>query len=149
MTNLLVRRRNDLLAPWFEDLFSDFWTRAGLPAMPRYSDALMTGRALMDVVDKGEMFEIKVDMPGVKKEEIEVTVEGARVAISAQTKSEKEVKERDKVLHTERYAATYARTFELPVEVTQEGAEARYKDGVLTLMLHKRTPQASTRLAVH
>jgi HSP20 family protein len=53
------------------------------------------------------------------------------------------------VLHTERFAASYARTFELPVEVTEAGAEARFEDGVLTLTLQKRTPQTSKRLEVH
>jgi HSP20 family protein len=148
MTNLLARRRNELM-PWLDDMFGDFWNRAALPALPRYAETALSGRALMDVVDKGEAYEIKVDMPGVKKEDIEVTVEGARVSISAETKTEKEVKEGDKVLHTERFAASYARTFELPVEVTEAGAEARYEDGVLTLTLAKRTPQSSKRLEIH
>src|SRR5512134_12796 len=140
MTNLLVRRRNELM-PWFDDMFSDFWTR-GLPAM-RYGETALAGRALMDVVDKGASFEIKVDMPGVKKEDINVTVDGVRIVISAETKTEREEKEGDRVLMTERYAASYARTFELPAEVTEEGAEARYEDGVLTLTLMKRVPQGS------
>jgi HSP20 family protein len=148
MTNLLMRRRNEP-TPWFDEMFGDFWNRAGLPAMPRYAEAAMTSRALMDVVDKGDSYEVKVDMPGVKKEDINVTVEGARVAISAETKTEKEEKEGDKVLHTERFAASYARTFELPVEVTEAGAEARYEDGVLTLTLAKRMPQSSKRLEIH
>jgi HSP20 family protein len=147
MANLLVRRRNELM-PWFDDMFSDFMSRGGLTAMPRYAES-MIGRALMDVVDKGDTYEIKVDMPGVKKEDINVTVEGSRVAISAETKSEKEEKEGDKVLHTERFAASYSRAFELPVEVTEAGADAHFEDGVLTLTLHKRTPQSSKRLEVH
>jgi HSP20 family protein len=147
MANLLVRRRNELM-PWLDDMFSDFMSRSGLAAMPRYAESMM-GRALMDVVDKGDTYEIKVDMPGAKKEDINVTVEGSRVAISAETKSEKEEKEGDKVLHTERFAASYARAFELPVEVTDAGADAHFEDGVLTLTLHKRTPQSSKRLEVH
>jgi HSP20 family protein len=146
MTNLLVRRRNELM-PWFDDMFSDFWARS-LPAM-RYGETALAGRALMDVVDKGASFEIKVDMPGVKKDDINVTVDGNRIMISAETKTEREEKEGDRVLMTERYAASYARTFELPAEVTEEGAEARYEDGVLTLTLMKRAPQASKRLEVH
>jgi HSP20 family protein len=146
MTNLLVRRRNEL-TPWFDDMFGDFWTR--MPPMTRYADTALSGRTLMDVVDKGDRFEIKVDMPGVKKEDINVTVDGARVAISAEMKTEREEKEGDRVLMTERYAATYARTFELPAEVSEIGAEARYEDGVLTLVLAKRMPQASKRLEVH
>ena len=44
MTNLLVRRRNDL-APWFDDMFGDFWNRTGKPAMPRYAEAALSGRS--------------------------------------------------------------------------------------------------------
>jgi HSP20 family protein len=146
MTNLLLRRRNEAM-PWFDDMFGDFWTR--MPAMPRYAETALSGRALMDVVDKGDTFEIKVDMPGVNKEDIDVTIEGARVAISAATKTEREEKEGDKVLMTERFAASYARTFELPAEVNEAGAEARYENGVLTLTLAKRMPQATKRLEVH
>jgi HSP20 family protein len=148
MTNLLGRRRS-AMTPWFDDMFGDFLARSRLPEMPRYAEAAMSGRALMDVVDKGDAYEVKLDMPGVRKEDINVTVEGARVAISAETKMEKEEKEGDKVLHTERFAASYARAFELPAEVTEAGAEARYEDGVLTLTLLKRTPQSSKRLEVH
>jgi HSP20 family protein len=113
--------------------------RAEMPAV---------ARARMDVVDKGNAFEITVDLPGVKKEDINVSVEGDRVAISAEMSSEKEVKEGDKLLHTERMATSYARNFELPAEVTEAGAEAVYENGVLKLTLPKRAPTTSRRLAI-
>jgi HSP20 family protein len=103
----------------------------------------------MDVVDKGEAFEVKIDMPGVKKEDINVSIDGERVTISAETKEEKEVKNGDKVLHTERYMTSYARSFELPTQVSDANADAHYEDGVLTLTLPKRAPTASQRLAIH
>ncbi|MCU0769316.1 MAG: Hsp20/alpha crystallin family protein [Burkholderiaceae bacterium] len=147
MANLLARRRNDPFMPLMGDWMDDLWQRsmplaraAGMPAVER---------ALMDVVDKGDHFEIKVDMPGVKKEDIEVAVEGARVAIRAETRTTKETKEGERVLHTERSVAMYARSFELPAEVTESGAEARYEDGVLTLTLPKRAPLASRKLVIN
>jgi HSP20 family protein len=121
----------------------------GLMPMPRYPDMPAVERALMDVVDKGDHFEVKVDMPGVKKEDIEVSIEGNRVAIRAETQSTKEQKEGERVLHTERFAAMYARTFELPVDVSEAGAEARYEDGVLALTLPKRAPVTSKKLAIN
>jgi len=126
----------------------DLWNRTGLATMPRYSEMPAVERALMDVVDKGDQFEIKVDMPGVKKEDIEVSMEGAHVSIRAETRSTKEEKDGDRVLHTERYAAMYARSFELPAEVSEAGAEARYEDGVLTLMLPKRAPLSTKKLTI-
>jgi HSP20 family protein len=106
-------------------------------------------RARMDVLDKGTSYEVVVDLPGVKKEEINVAVEGGRVTITAESKGEHEVKEGERLLHSERYAARYARSFELPTEVTEEGADAKFENGVLTLMLPKREPVAARRVAVH
>jgi len=102
----------------------------------------------MDVVDKGDRYLVTVDLPGVKKEDIRVTVEGARVSIAAESKSQTETKEGDKVLHTERYASSYARSFELPAEVTEEKADANYENGVLRLALPKRAHVEGRRLTI-
>jgi HSP20 family protein len=139
--------RRDPFGLLFDDFFDDAWMRPEW-RMTRLADMPSVARARMDVVDKGNAFEITVDLPGVKKEDINVSVDGDRVAIRAEMKSEKEVKEGDKVLHTERMATTYARSFELPAEVTDVGADARYENGVLVLMLPKRAPTASRKLTV-
>jgi HSP20 family protein len=149
MANLLTRRRTDPFAPLFGDWMDDFWNRTHLLPMPRQAEMPAMERALMDIVDKGEAFEVKVDMPGVKKEDIDVSVEGTRVSIRAETQSTKEEKEGERILHTERFAAMYARTFELPVEVTETGADAHYEDGVLTLTLPKRAPLATKKLTIN
>lgn len=153
--NGLQIRRADPLSTWFggslfDDFFGDVLSRATVPAA-RGDGAGTTPvlRARMDVVDKGEGFEIKVDMPGVKKDDIQVTIEGARVSISAETKSESETKDTEgRVLHSERYAARYARSFELPVEVNEAGAAAKFEDGVLTLALPKKAAVVGKRLAI-
>ena len=62
MANLLVRRSFDPFRPMFGDWMDDLWNRTGLATMPRYSEMPAVERALMDVVDKGDQFEIKVDM---------------------------------------------------------------------------------------
>ena len=149
MAKLLLRRRNDPFTPLFGDWMDDLWNRGALTTMPRYPDMPAVERALMDVVDKGDHFEVKVDMPGVKKDDIEVSIEGNRVAIRAETQTTKEEKEGERVLHTERFAALYARTFELPADVSEAGAEARYEDGVLTLTLPKRAPGTSKKLTIN
>jgi HSP20 family protein len=148
MANLLVRRRNDPFTPMFGDWMDDFWTRAAFP-VARASEMPAVERALMDVVDRGDRFEVKVDMPGVRKEDIEVSIEGARVMLRAETRSVKEDKEGERVLHAERTTTMYARSFELPGEVSEAGAEARYEDGVLTLMLPKRAPLMSRKLTIN
>jgi HSP20 family protein len=141
--------RRELLGPVFDEFFNDIFALPAWVPAARSGDASLMGRARMDVIDKGERFEVKVDLPGAKKEDIEVSVEGNRVSICAKMKEEKEVKEGDRVLHSERSFTSYARTFELPVEVSDAGSEAAYENGVLTLTLPKRASTTTKRLTVH
>lgn len=149
--NGLQLRRGDVFGSLFDDFFNDVSARNGALAARNEAAGAMSPvlRARMDVLDKGENYEIKVDLPGVKKDEIQVTIEGPRVAISAESRSESESKDRQgRVLHAERYAARYARSFELPVEVDESGANARFEDGVLTLALPKKAAVVGKRLAI-
>lgn len=145
MTSLSVRR--GAFGPLFDDFLSDLmlnrpFSSVGAPEVPTIT------RARMDVLDKGEKFEVTMDLPGVKKDDIAVSIEGARVSVSAEAKVEREVKEGERLLHSERYAASYARSFELPAEVTEEAAEAKFENGVLTLVLPKRAPVVSRKLMI-
>jgi len=148
-TPLTTTLRRDPFGSMFDEFFSDMWTRPTWMALPRLAETPSVMRARMDVVDKGPSYVITVDMPGVKKEDINVSIEGPRVAITAETVYETPVKEGEKLLHTERFAASYARSFELPSDVTEDGAEAVFENGVLTLTLPKRAPVASKRLMIH
>ncbi len=148
----LSTRRGDSFNSLVDELFSDFFHRASVPAS-RHSNAPAVSRARMDVLDKGGNFEVKVDLPGIRKDDINVGIEGARVSINAESKDSSETKDvngtnKNEVLYSERYSTRYARSFELPAEVTEEGADARFEDGVLTLSLPKRAPTVSKRLAV-
>jgi HSP20 family protein len=105
--------------------------------------------ARIDVTEKGDSYEALVEIPGVKKEDIDVKIEGNRVSITAQSKSTDELKEGERVLHTERRAVSYARTFELPLEVAEERAQASYENGVLKLVLPKKDVVQPKRLQVN
>ena len=146
----LSPRRGDSFNSLVDELFADFFQRANVPAA-RHSNAAAVSRARMDVLDRGGNYEVKVDLPGIRKDDIQVGIEGARVSINAESKDSSETKNGtngDKILYSERYTTSYARSFELPAEVTEEGADARFEDGVLTLSLPKRAPTVSKRLAV-
>ena len=145
MANMMTRR--DAFPSLFDEFFSDFFQRAGVPAARGY-ELPAAVRARMDVIDKGDRYDVLVDLPGVRKEDIQVNVEGARVSITAETRSQRETRDGERVLHTERYAASYARSFELPAAVTEEGAEASFENGVLRLGLPKRATVTSKRLTV-
>ena len=146
----LSTRHGDSFNSLVDELFADFFQRANVPAA-RHSNAAAVSRARMDVLDKGGNYEVKVDLPGIRKDDIQVGIEGARVSINAESKDSSETKNGtngDKILYSERYTTSYARSFELPAEVTEEGADARFEDGVLTLSLPKRAPTVSKRIAV-
>jgi HSP20 family protein len=146
----LSTRHGDSFNSLVDELFADFFQRANVPAA-RHSNAQAVSRARMDVLDKGGNFEVKVDLPGIRKDDIHVGIEGARVSINAESKDSSDTKNGtngDKILYSERYTTSYARSFELPAEVTEEGADARFEDGVLTLSLPKRAPTVSKRIAV-
>jgi HSP20 family protein len=146
----LSTRHGDSFNSLVDELFADFFHRANVPAA-RQTTAAAVSRARMDVLDKGGNYEVKVDLPGIRKDDIHVGIEGARVSINAESKDSSETKNGtngDKILYSERYTTSYARSFELPAEVTEEGADARFEDGVLTLSLPKRAPTVSKRIAV-
>jgi HSP20 family protein len=133
----------------FEDIFADYFTRGARAPVPRASSAPVTTRARMDVVDRGDSYLVTVDMPGVKKEDIRIAVDGAQVSIAAEAVASPQSKEGERVLHSERSGARYARAFELPAEVTEEGAVAAYEDGVLRLTLPRRAQAAARQIKVH
>jgi HSP20 family protein len=145
--NHLSVRRSDPFSSLVDDVFNDFFQRAGV-VPTRGGESPTVARARMDVVDKGDKFEIKVDLPGVSKEDINVSVEGARVTLQAEGRQQKETKDGERVLYSERTVTSYARSFELPTEVTDQGAQASFENGVLTLALPKRVAVTSKRLEI-
>lgn len=149
-TGLTPFVRRDLFSPVFDEFFRDFWSRPSLLPSALLGEPFgMIERARMDVVDKGSSYEITVDLPGVRKEDINVSIDGNRVLIKAESKVEKTAGNGDTILYAERLAARYARSVELPVAVTEVGAEARYENGVLMLTLPKASATAVKRLTVH
>ena len=103
----------------------------------------------IDVTENDGAFTVKADIPGVKKEDINVRVEGNLVQIDAEAKSEKETKGNgDKVLRSERYYGTISRSFSLGQDVDEAKVQAKYADGVLTLDLPKKAPAPSSKIAI-
>jgi HSP20 family protein len=103
----------------------------------------------MDVTENDKQYQVLAELPGVRKEEISITINGNEVAVSAEVKREKVVKNADTVLCAERYYGTLKRRFSLAQELDEASAQARYADGVLELTLPKKTLAAAKRLAVH
>ena len=102
----------------------------------------------MDVKESDGKYLINADIPGVKKDDIHVSVEGNRVLISAETKQEKEVKEGERVIRSERSYGMTSRSFSLADEVDQSKIQAKYTDGVLELILPKLHGTARKEISI-
>ena len=139
MTNILRYNPAD---DAFDDLFRGFFMRpVRLEGQPEV-------QIKMDVSEDDKAYTVHAEIPGVKKEDIHVTIDGNQVAVSAEVKNEKEVKEGGKVLRSERYYGKVSRAFTLGQDVDEATAQAKYKDGVLELTLPKQTAAKAKRLAI-
>ena len=101
----------------------------------------------MDVTENDKEYQVLAELPGVKKDEISITINGNEVAISAEVKHEKDVNG-GTVLRAERYFGKIQRAFALGQEVDEATAQAKYNDGVLELTLPKKAVAATKRLSV-
>jgi HSP20 family protein len=103
----------------------------------------------LDVTEDEAAYTVKAEIPGMKKEDIGVSIDGNTVSITAEVKREKDVKEGEKVLRNERYYGSVSRMVTLPLDVNPAKAEASYDGGVLTLMLPKAPGTEARRLEIH
>jgi HSP20 family protein len=103
----------------------------------------------LDVKEDDKAYTVHAEIPGVKKEDIHVSIEGNQVSISAETKMEKEEKKGEKVLRSERYVGKVARSFTLAHDVDESKSQAKYTDGVLELTLPKKLAVTAKRLSIN
>jgi HSP20 family protein len=128
----------------FDDLFKGFMLRPIRADVGADSQVQLK----MDVAEDEKAYTVRAEVPGVTKDEIQVSIDGNQISISAEVKREKEIKEGTKVLRSERYYGRVYRAFALAQDVDQEGAKAKYENGVLELVLPKKAANASKRLAI-
>ena len=102
----------------------------------------------IDVSEDDKAYTVHAEIPGVKKEDIHVGVDGNQVSISAEVKNEKEVKEGGKLLRSERYYGSVSRAFSLGSEVDEGAVTAKYVNGVLELSLPKRAMARNRRIVI-
>lgn len=102
----------------------------------------------IDVNESDKEYLVKAEIPGVRKEDIDIRIDGNRVSISAEVKQEKEEKKGSRVVRSERRYGFASRSFALASPVDDAKADAKYKDGVLELKLPKREQASQKRLAV-
>jgi HSP20 family protein len=136
--------RFDPFTALVDDFFKGFLVRpvayeGGREAPPRMK---------VDVAEKNGAYAVTAELPGVKKEDIQVSIDGAQITLSAEVKREREAAQDERVLHTERVYGKLSRSFTLPQELDEAKAEAKFKDGVLELTLPKKAAAQRKQIAI-
>ncbi len=119
-----------------------------LSVLPSLRGLETESRIRMDVEENEKGYLVRADIPGVKKEDIKVTIEGNLVSVQAQSEKAEEEKQGGNIVRRERYLGQQFRSFSLPQEIDDKAAEAKYENGVLELLLPKKSGSVSTKLAV-
>jgi len=126
----------------FDGLFKRFL------AHPAAFDAEPALKLRVDVTEDEAAYTVHAEIPGVKKEEINVTIDGNQVAITAEVKQNREDKQGERLLRSERYYGKVYRAFSLAQDVDEAAAEAKYTDGVLELRLPKKVVASAKKLSI-
>jgi len=152
-----VARRSAVRARHFDRLFDDAFGH--IFAQPA-ADAAPVRRPAIDVAESDTAYVVTLDVPGVSREDVKVSIDGRSVSIVAEARTEAPAadaaaqagaetpKAGDRVILRERAVASFARSFTLQSEIDQASSQAKLDNGVLTLTLAKRSP-ATTQLAVN
>ena len=130
----------------FNEPFEDIFRRMFRPV--RWEGEAAAPEIKVDVEESDRAYIVKAEIPGVRKEDIDVQIDGNVVSISAESKREKQVEEKGMLIRSERYYGSMLRSFSLGSDVDQAEANAKYTDGVLELTLPKKATASAKKLAV-
>jgi HSP20 family protein len=138
-------RMNALTRPekMFDDFFPEFFRRVS--RLPAAFEGPADIRVEVNEDEKG--YEVRAEVPGAKKDDIRVAIDGNQVSISTEIKEEKETSSK-RTLVRELYYGSCARSFSLPHEVDAKGSSAKLDNGVLTLRLPRATESSSRSLKI-
>lgn len=103
----------------------------------------------LDVAETEAGYNVSIDLPGVAKDDVKITIDGRRVSVNAQTQREDTKKDGERIIYRERSASSFARSFTLPEEVDQDASQAKLDSGVLSLTLAKKRAAAARHLTIN
>jgi HSP20 family protein len=141
-----MTRSTSHLARSFDRLFDESFERFFAPAAQSDNDVARS--PALDVAESERAYTVKLDLPGVAKEDVNVSIEGRRVRVEAQARKDAEKKDGDRIVYRERSLSSYARSFSVATEVDQAESTAKLENGVLTLTLAKRNAPETKRITV-
>ncbi|MBD3893180.1 Hsp20/alpha crystallin family protein [Hydrogenophaga sp.] len=133
--------RSSLLDDFFKDVAPGFYVK------PLHGDPL-PAQIKVDVKETPEAYTVQAEVPGVAKEDIYLSIEGNVVTLRAEVRQQDVQKEGEKVLRSERYYGSVSRSFQMPQDIDNASAKAKYENGVLLLTLPKKTATAGQRLVI-
>ena len=129
----------------FDDFFKD--VAPGFYVKPLHGDPL-PAQIKIDVTETPAAYTVLAELPGVPKEDIHVTVDGNVVTLRAEVKQQDRQQDGEKLLRNERYYGAVSRSFQMPVDIDDGAAKAKYENGVLQLTLPKKAAVAGQRLTI-
>ncbi len=130
----------------FDPFTSDFFK--GFALRPVFRSGANAAQLRLDVEEDDKAYTVKAEIPGVRKEDIKVSIDGNQVSISAEVKDEKEEKKGNKVIRSERYYGSVSRSFTLDENVDEAAAAAKYDNGILSLRLPKKPGSKARQLTI-
>lgn len=121
------------------NLFDDFFTDPFGYETKKTADLMRT-----DIQEKDNGYEITMNLPGVKKEDVKAELKDGYLTISAVSNSEKDEKDQEgRYIRRERYTGSCSRSFYVGEEVTQEEIKAKFENGILTMDIPKKEAKAA------
>ena len=139
--------RYDPINELVDDLFKGFLVRP-VAFEGRGALAAEMPRIKVEVTEKNGAYIVMAELPGVKKEDIEVTIDANQVTLAAEVKREREVSGEEHILHSERSYGKVSRSFTLPQELDEAKSGAKFRDGVLELTLPKKAAAARKQVTI-
>ena len=125
----------------------DRWLQQSISGTGQLLSSMRPESIPIDVVERDDGFEVRAALPGVKPEDVEVTVQGERVTVRAEARAEQERRDETWLMREHRYGVLQ-RSITLPAAVSSDNAEARIENGVLILRLPRVQGSAARRIAV-
>ena len=136
---------NSNLIPQLDDFFRGFFVR---PVEYGRTEATESPYIRVDVNENADGYEVQAELPGIRKEDINIQIDGSVVSISAERKLNKELKDGERILRTERYYGKVSRSFQLGKDIDEARSGAKFVEGVLELSLPKKLEAQATRIMI-
>ena len=137
-----VTRRPFDIARTFDRLLDDRFFAAS-------ESASRSRRAALDVAESETAYTVTLEVPGIAKDDVDISIDGNLVRVEAKANAHSEKKDGERVLYRERSVSSVKRSFTLPAEIDEGASTAKLDNGVLTLTLAKRQAAPARRITVN